>query len=223
MSDLSDFQIRLREPEFGKACEALERYMDGGQWMLFRHEPNADNVHWHCYTFGRKTTCETIRKHIASFGYDKSAYMVGKTAGRKAAKITPMIAYQYAMNPKSKPQLAAHHGWTEENLAAFALNADEYYKAQATPLSAVLITKEEHYVVKPDRVWERLRSKYETYADLNVKEIKSKLAAEWLNAGKAIMRSADAHRYAVSLYMLNKYKIEVPDNALYLPDKNMDG
>jgi len=94
----------------------------------------------------------------------------------------------------------------------FQTNAEEYYK----PITAVLVTKEEHYVVRPDRVWERLKLNYEKYENKTIREIKSMLAVDWLTNGKAIMRTADAHRYAVSLYYLCKYKDApiIPDDAL---------
>lgn len=211
---LPNFQIRLRDPDYNHAIKALAKYMDyGGPWLLFRHN-KPDNIHYHLYLIGYNTTAKTIRAHLAQT-HTKECYMVGNTAGKTKKKITPMAAYQYAMNPKSKPELLATKGFTDDNLKAFELNAKEYYEAISQPLTAVQITREDHYVVRPDRVWERLKIQYEKYDGKTVREIKAMLAAEWLNAGKAIMRNADAHRYAVSLYYLCKYdKDEVPPEAL---------
>lgn len=211
---LPNFQIRLRDPDYAHAIRALARFCDfGAKWLLFRHN-KTDNIHYHLYLFEYNTTAKTIRAHLA-LTHTKECYMVGNTAGKSKKRITPMLAYQYAMAPKSKPELIAQKGFTDDNMKAFDLNAKEYYAAISQPLTAVQVTHEDHYVVRPDRVWERLKSQYERYEGKTIREIKSQLAAEWLNAGKAIMRNADAHRYATSLYYINKFdKEEVPDTAL---------
>jgi len=124
-----------------------------------------------------------------------------------------MTAYQYAMKPKSQPQLIHHNEFTDTELLAFQLNADQYYHPELSTVDNI-VTTHDHYIVRPDRVWERLYKEKNKYADKTIHQIKSALHAEWLNNGKAMMRTADAHRYATSLFMLNKYKgEEIPDNA----------
>jgi len=206
----TNIQIRLTEPDTEKVKNVLCYYLTENN-MIWKHTPvrNPDNVHHHIYLFGVYRTAETIRKHLSKKGYDKSQYMVGITAGRSKVKITPATAYQYAANPKSQPQLVHSLGFNAEELAQFKADADNYYK----PIQAIEVIKEEHYVVRPDRVWERLHAKYDDYKNLSVLDIKKKLAAEWLNNGKAIMRKADAHRYAVSLYYLNRYHADIPADA----------
>lgn len=184
--------------------------------LAFKHTPkaNPDNVHHHVYLFDIYRTAETLR-NILRKSYDKSKFAVSVTAGKSKQKITPMLAYQYAMNPKSQPEIVSTGSFEAPILQEMKENADSYY-GPPMPVTQVVV-KEEHYIVRPDRVWERLKQRQSEghYDDLTIQAIKSKLAAEWLNAGKAVMRNADAHRYAVSIFMLNKYKQrgEVPDTA----------
>lgn len=189
--------------------------------LVFRHQPtnNPENIHYHIYLFGIHRTAETLR-NILRRKYEKTRFAVSVTAGRSKVKITPEMAFQYAMNPKSNPQLVSHQGFTDEEIQKMKTDAENYYK----PIEAVLITHEEHYVVRRDRIWERLRIRQQDghYDGLSVQRIKSKLAAEWLNEGKAMMRNADCHRYAVSIYMLCKYKnkAEIPEDA-FLSEYNV--
>jgi len=205
-----NFQIRITEESYDRIKEVLGWYLTD-QRLVFRHAPNADNIHHHLYLFGLMRTAESVRKLLRKH-YDKSKFAVSVTAGKSKQKITAMLAYQYASKPKSNPVLVDHAGFTDEQLKEFEDNAKEFY----TPMTAVLVTKEEHYIVRPDRVWERLKLNYEKYEGKTVPEIKSMLAVDWLTNGKAILRGADAHRYALSLYYLCKYKnyAVIPDNAL---------
>lgn len=210
-----NLQCRITDPDYENIKQVLGWNLVP-KHLVFKHTPkhNPDNVHHHVYLFDICRTAETIRK-ILHKKYDKSLFAVSVTAGKTKQKITAQLAYQYASNPKSQPQLVSAQGFSNEELEEFKKNAEEYYK----PMEVVnVVIKEEHYVVRPDRVWERLRMNQQggLYDGLSVHQIKSKLAAEWLNAGKAMMRNADAHRYAVSIYILNKYKHSpegVPDNA----------
>lgn len=209
-----NLQCRITDASFDNIKKALGWFLID-KHLVFRHQPknNPDNIHHHVYLFGIQRTPESVRKQLSKT-YEKTRFAVSVHAGKTKVKITPEMAYQYAINPKSQPELVSAQGFTNEELEKFKKDGEEFYK----PMEVVQVVKEEHYIVRPDRVWERLKMRQAEgiYDGLSVHQIKSKLAAEWLNAGKAMMRNADAHRYAVSIFMLNKYKNHpdgVPDNA----------
>lgn len=208
-----NLQLRVTDSSWDNIKQAIGWNLTD-KHLVFRHTPksNPDNVHHHVYLFDIYRTAETLR-NILRKRYEKTQFAVSVTAGRSKQKITPELAYQYALNPKSQPELVSAQGFTNEELEKFKKDGEDYYK----PMEVTLVTKEEHYVVRPDRIWERLKMRQSegVYDNMTLHQIKCKLAAEWLNAGKAMMRNADCHRYAVSIYMLNKYKHlpEIPDNA----------
>lgn len=118
------------------------------------------------------------------------------------------------MNPKSNPLRVWVKGYDDDEISTMESEAKAYY----TPIPVTLVTREEHYVVRPDRVWERLSQNLHKYQGKSIKEIKSAIAVEALNNGKAIPRNADLHRYAMSIFTLNKYDTkewpEIPEWAL---------
>ena len=90
-----------------------------------------------------------------------------------------------------------------------------------SPIQVTQVIKEEHYVVRPDRVWERLIDQIDKYQGKSIKQIKSTIAAQWINDGKAIPRPSDLHRYAVSIYYRNKYFNKDWDHTV--PDWALEG
>lgn len=208
-----NFQIRLTVPTVDEVKTLLGFYLTD-RYFIFRHEPNPDNVHYHIYIFGLHRKADAIREKLQRAGIPKTSYIVATTCGgKKGLPITPYGAFQYATKPRSKPTLVDSQGFTTDELAQMKAESDKYY---APPENAILITKEDHYVVRPDRVWERLSHDLTEWEGLTVREIKSKISAQQLNHGKALMRSADLDRYAKSLFYMIKYKNQdcVPDDAL---------
>lgn len=211
---MSNLQIRITEASWDKIKEVLGWYLV--DHLAFRHQPthNPENIHHHVYLFDINRTAESVRNLFKKAGYEKTSYAVSTTCGsRHKVPITKGGAFQYAWNPKSNPQLVSYRGFTDEDLSFLKSEAEAYYK----PLEVTLVTKEEHYIVRPDRVWERLRDRQINgdFDGLTIRQIKSKIAADCLNSGKAIMRNADLHRYALSIVTLCKYKNqEVPADAL---------
>lgn len=206
-----DFQIRLREDDTNKLMESIEFYLTD-QHMIFRHEPKPDNVHFHIYIFGLYRNADAIRERFKSLGYAKERYAVSVTAGKKKERIKPDLAYQYALNPLSKPTVIQIKGFTDEDLEKFKAQTERYYNPPiiAHPSDGVL----PEVIFKQDRVWIGLRDNLDLYRNLTVKAIKSKISAKWLNDGKAIPRPSDLHRYALSLYYLAKHEGPIPDTAL---------
>jgi len=206
-----DFQIRIRDDDTNRVIENLEFYFTD-RYMIFRHEPNPDNIHHHIYIFGLYRNADAIRERLRKLGYAKERYAVSVTAGKKKEKIDAGKAYQYALNPLSKPEVICIKGFSDEELEKFKEQTEKYYNPPiiATPADGVL----PEVIIKQDRVWMGLRDDIDKYRGLTVKAIKSKICAKWLNEGKAIPRPSDLHRYAVSLYYLNKHEGLIPDNAL---------
>lgn len=211
-----NFQIRLRVDENFSRIGYIKDWLDAApKGFAFEHN-KPGNHHYHVYLFGLERNPDAMRRHLAKHISDKERYAVGVTCGgKKKIKITPEGAYQYG-STKNGDNPIWYKGWTLEELAEYHEKAKEFYK----PMEVTLITKEDHYVVRPDRVWERLREHVNDYGDMTVARIKSKIAVDYLNNGKAIPRSADLHRYATSLYYLNKYRreqvgdVQIPDTAL---------
>lgn len=211
-----NFQVRIRTDEDFARISYIKDWLDAtAKGFAFEHH-KPGNHHYHIYLFGLERNPDWMRRHLAKFLPDKECYAVGVTCGgNKKVKITPDGAYQYG-STKNGDSPIWYKGFTLEELAEYHEKAKEFYK----PMEVTLITKEDHYVVRPDRVWERLREHVNDYGDMTVARIKSKIAVDYLNNGKAIPRSADLHRYATSLYYLNKYRkeqvgdIQIPDFAL---------
>lgn len=206
-----DFQIRIRDDDYERVKEAMEFYYTDRR-MIFNHKLPGNN-HYHIYLFGLYRNADAIRERLRRLGYPKTDYAVSVTAGKRKEKIDPQLAYQYAINPVSNPVIIDIKGFSDDELTEFKAKADRYYNPPIVvhPADGVL----PEVVYKVDRVWERLKNNVEDYNGLTVKSIKSKIGAQWINEGKAMPRPSDLHRYAVSLYMLNKYKDGVvPDNAL---------
>lgn len=207
-------QIRIRTdaPFFDILC--IQDWLSECQSGFAFHHNKPGNNHYHVYLFHLERNVDAMRRHLGKY-YPKECYSVSVTCGgRKRLQITYEGAYQYGTT-KSLIDPLWVKGIPLDTLQEYHKIAKDFY----TPTAVTVVTKEEHFVVRPDRVWERLRQNADAYSNLTLKEIKSKMAAEWLNNGKAIPRSADLHRYSLSLFMLNKYKkdqigdILVPDGA----------
>lgn len=218
---LHNYQIRLD----GLNYDTLREYMDQSQkFMVFRHSPiaNPTNLHFHIYLFDSHVSrADTIREKLARAKISKSDYSVSITAGKRKEKITPSLAYQYGMAPKSLPEFIESKGFTEVEFSNWKMKADMFYdlleqkqkKVQQLSLGPVTVIRE--IIMRPDKVWERLVADEDKYSDKTVRQIKSMICAEWLNNGKAMPRPSDLHRYGVSLFMRQKYKgNEVPDDAM---------
>lgn len=206
-------QIRIRtDAKFDDILSIADWLIAAEKGFAFRHN-KPGNIHYHIYLFNIERNPDAMRRHLFKY-HDKQDYMVGTTAGKKKEKISPMIAYQYAMNPKSNPERVWVKGFEDDEINTMETEAKAYY----TPIQAVQVIREDHYIVRPDRVWERLYANLEKYKGKSINQIKSSIATEWLNNGKAIPRNADLHRYAVSLFTINKYDAkdwpEIPDWAL---------
>lgn len=211
-----NFQVRLRHDEFNFCNELLEEYIkDAERVLFFRHAPSNENIHYHIYFINLQRTDEAIRKRCSKF-LPKENYSVKKTCGgKKNLPITLDGAYIYATNPKSNSELKYYKGITQDQLEIFELKSKAHYD----PPKQIEKVHVDHYYPKPDKTWEMLKEQSEKYVDKSVKQIKSMICAQWLNNGKAIPRPSDLHRYAVSLYYLNKFKdekgiIDVPEYAL---------
>jgi len=207
-----NYQLRIRTDEGFADIVYIQDWL-GSTTKGFAFEHNKPgNHHYHVYLFGLDRNADAMRKLLGRYLPGKECYIVGTTCGgKKKLKITPEGAYQYGTTKHALSPIWVK-GYTPEEVTKFHEAAIVHYK----PMDVVNIIREEHYVVRPDRVWERLIAKQEDYKGITIKAIKSKLCAEWLNKGKAIPRPSDLHRYAVSLYYLNKYEGAqmIPDTAL---------
>lgn len=210
-----NFQIRIRTDASFPDISYITHWLDESpRGFAFEHN-KPGNHHYHVYLFDLERNCDAMRKHLGKHLSDKQRYAVGITCGaKKKTKITPKGAYIYGTTDKLLSPIWSK-GFSLEELQEYHEAAVKFYKPVpiiAHPDDAKNLPE---VIYKVDRVWERLRDHREDYQGLTVKAIKSKLAADWLNNGRAVPRSADLHRYAISLYYLNKYKDEVvPDDAL---------
>lgn len=213
-----NYQIRLRVDKEFSDIEYIKDWLDITQkGFAFLHDKE-DNHHYHIYLFGINREADSLRKTLLRYTQDKQAYSVKTTAGKRKDKILPVLAWQYATEAQALNPVWVK-GFDKEAIDSFVTNASTYYELEAAKQTMTGVTHEDHYIVRPDRVWERLSLHKDKYKDKTVKQIKSMMCAEWLNNGKAIPRSADLHRYAVSLYMANKY-VEVPDDAFITETEN---
>lgn len=197
-------QIRIRVFESFDNIFYIKSWLEecASGFAFCHNKPN--NKHYHIYLFGFDKKPDGIRKTLGRYLKDKTLYSVSTTAGKSKDKILPQLAWQYGTEETLEDPVWIK-GFSEENIRAFEINAKEYYELLKKQVTVgTLITREDHYIVRADRVWERLYGKYEDYANKSVREIKSKIATEWINNGKAMPRPSDLHRYAVSLYYVNK-------------------
>jgi len=203
-----NIQLRIRTDGDFAEILFIKDWVNGAfKCLAFEHD-KPGNHHYHIYLFGLERNPDAMRKLLGRY-LNKECYSVSTTCGgRKLMKITQQGAWQYGTEKELKEPVFIK-GFTDEEIKEMKSLAEVYYK----PVEAVLVTREDHYVVRPDKVWQRLHEKVDDYKDKSVKQIKSMMCAEWLRAGKAIPRTADLHRYAMSLYMLNKFNHEVPDSA----------
>lgn len=205
-----DFQIRIRDDDEKRVMEAIEFYLTD-RHMVFNHKLVGNN-HYHIYIFGLYRNADAIRERLKRLGYKKEQYAVSVTAGKKKEKIDAEKAYTYALNPDSNPVVVAIKGFSDAELEQFESYKKRYYEKPIVVQPSDGILPE--VVFKVDRVWERLKANQDDYIGLSVKAIKSKIAAQWLNDGKAMPRPSDLHRYAVSIYLNLKYQATgVPDDA----------
>lgn len=207
-------QIRIRTDMPFSEIMCIQNWLQTApSGFAFNHAKEGNN-HYHIYLFDFPTQPDSLRKTLHNY-YQKTEFSVSTTAGKSKEKILPILAWQYATEDKLlKPVWTK--GFSEENLSAFTTHATDYYESMKKELGPLtLVTKHDHYVVRPDRIWERLYAKHKDYQHLSLAQIKSKIATEWLNAGKAMPRPSDLHRYAMSLKWLNKYQgKEIPEFAM---------
>lgn len=207
-----DYQIRIRTDVSFHDIIYIQDWLSTAQrGFAFEHN-KPGNHHYHIYLFNIQRTDQALRDHLYKYLKDKSKYSVRTTAGKLKEKIMPVIAWQYGTE-ETLTDPVWMKGYDDEAIAYYKFNAKTYYEAKAKKENATQVTHEDHYVVRPDRVWERLLTHRAAYANMAIDKIKNKMMVEWLNNGKAIPRSADLHRYAVSLYYLNKHDGIVPDDA----------
>ncbi len=221
-----DVQIRLRVGDTERCKEILDLYISMIQYgFAFRHEPNPDNQHHHFYLFGIRRTADTIRKTISNY-LPKESFAVGETAGRKREKLNPQIAYQYGAKPTGEDNKIAEPVWMkncDDKIEVWKTEAQAFYDQQLryqkrwnAALMEVMVIRDT--VVKVDRVWERLQEDQllrERFTGKTVTQIKSMIATQWINNGKAMPRPSDLHRYAVSLWYMTKYPDgNIPEDAM---------
>lgn len=210
-------QIRIRVDEDFSRIDYIAAWLaEAPRGFAFEHSlPN--NHHYHIYLFDLQRNPDAMRKHLGKFIDDKECYAVKTTCGgKKKLKITPEGAYQYG-STKSLNTPIWFKGFTLTELEDYHKSAEKYYN-----VPIVASAEDAHLpevIYKVDRVWEKLRDHADDYRDMTIARIKSKISVDYLNNGKAIPRSADLHRYAMSLFYLNKYKNEetfdqIPDTAL---------
>lgn len=211
-----NFQFRIRSDVSFDDLIYIKNYIESaGSAFVFQHIIPGNN-HYHIYCFGLDRKPDSIRKTFSKH-LPKQNYSVSITAGKQKTRIEPRFAWQYGTTKDLIAPILVK-GFSDEEVDMFKLSAERFYHplesldkllSNQSPITAI------QQVLKTDRVWERLRDHREDYQDLTVKAIKSKIAAAWLNDGKAMPRPSDLHRYAVSLFYLNKFKDSwVPDEAM---------
>ena len=210
----NNLQIRIRTDQGFNDIMVIKSWLDEATHGFAFQHPKEGNNHYHIYLFEFSKQPDGLRKTLGNY-YKKVEYSVKTTAGKTKDKIIPILAWQYGTEDVLRTPVWVK-GFTEENIESFQINAKEYYESMKKELGPLtLVTKHDHYVVRPDRVWEKLYAKQADYKHLSLAQIKSKIATEWLNAGKAMPRPSDLHRYATSLKWINKYSgKEIPEFAL---------
>lgn len=208
-----NIQIRIRTDTPFDDIIYIKDWLDLAQKGFAFQHPKFDNNHYHIYLFGIERNPDAMRKHLGKYLLDKTLYSVSTTAGKKRDKITPFGAYQYAGKPTALRRWIK--GFCDADIENMEEQAKTYY-APKEPVEATLITRHDHYIVKPDRVWERLVEQGDRYVGKSVRQIKSMIAAQWINDGKAVPRPSDLHRYAISIFYRLKYFTE--ENNYQVPD-----
>lgn len=222
-----DFQIRIRTNEHFNDIEYIKDWLDACQsgFAFVHNKPN--NHHYHIYLFGLQRDPDAMRRKLGKHLPNKECYAVGRTAGKKKEPISQMIAYQYG----TEEQLA-DPVWSkgiEDKIEAMKFNAESFYKQKAERdnrrkevVTEILVINQEK--VKPDRVWENLMTELienpTKYDGKAVHQIKSMISVSYLNRLKAIPRPSDLHRYAVSLYYINKHGLHQNDGKI--PEDELD-
>lgn len=163
-----------------------------------------------------------MRKYLAKYLSNKECYSVKTTAGKDKQPITELIAYQYGTEAEALPPCWSK-GYEEQKLESFALSAAAFYKQQELRqnrknqvVTEILVLNEEK--VKQDRVWQRLIEELienpTKYEDKTVAQIKSMISVSYLRQLKAMPRPSDLHRYAVSLWHINKHGLHASETAI---------
>lgn len=209
------FQIRLRTDLSGNLADVLNcNYLAEAQkGFAFLHE-KPGNRHFHIYLFGLDKKADSIRKTLGHY-HQKQNYSVKITAGKEKAPVTPLGAWQYGSEGTLTPYWSS--GFSDEEQLWLKEQSSAYYELfgmKSSPMGVTLVERIDRVVIRPDHVWEHLKSQQDKYKDKSLAQIKSCISAEWLNKGKALPRPADLHRYSLSLLYLNKYKEDIPEDAL---------
>lgn len=209
-----NIQLRVRTDEDFPDIHYIKDWLAAvPRGFAFKHN-KPGNHHYHVYLFGLERNTDAMRRHIGKY-LAKECYSVSTTAGgKKRLPITVEGAYQYGTESTLDDPVWSK-GFSLDELKTYHGMAEKYYK----PIPIIARPEDgnvKEVVLKVDRVWERLRDHREEYEGKTIKAIKSKLCAEWLNDGKAIPRPSDLHRYALSLFMLNKYKDEVITDTAFM-------
>lgn len=197
--------------------------------FAFEHN-KPGNHHYHIYLFGVNTKADSIRKTLGKYMPAKTDFAVSTTAGPKRLPLDPKIAYQYAKNPDSYPTRVWVKGLDDITLEKFEFDAGVFYnelekhrKSKAQKITEILVLKEQ--VAKPDHTWERLITELmdnpDMYVNMTLTQVKSKIAVSYLRQLKAVPRTADLHRYALSLLRISQHNLhkgedKISDTALVL-------
>lgn len=217
---MNNIQIRLKTEKYEDVVQHVGDYIvNADSSFVFNHNL-PDNNHYHIYLFETDIKPDSIRKKLARY-YKKTSYAVSTTCGKKKKPIEPKGAYIYGTTEELLDPVH-YTGYTETDMSLFKDIAVIYYnKSVETPLRTGdhIIVKEDHFITKADKTWEKLVENIDKYKEKTIKQIKSMIAAQWINEGKAIPRPSDCHRYAVSIHYRLKYfnkdwNFEVPEWAL---------
>lgn len=218
-----NLQIRLRTMTAFMSLEFIQSYLNGCiEGFAFEHN-KPDNHHYHIYLFGIDIKPDSVRKTLSKYMPSKETWSVSTTAGgSKRLPLDPRIAYQYAKCPSSNPTLVWSKGLEQQTLERFDLSAEAFYaqeekrrKDKNAVLTEILVINNEK--VKTDKTWERLVNEMiqnpDKYRGKTVPQIKSQIAVDYLRNLKAVPRTADLHRYAISLYYISLHGIHTTDKA----------
>lgn len=223
-----DFQLRLRTDDVFNNIEYIKHWLEACErGYAFEHD-KPGNHHYHVYLFGLDRKPDPMRKYLAKYLPTKECYSVGTTAGKKKEPINTMIAYQYGTEATLKEPVWVK-GFDEHQMEVMKLSAAAFYKQKEDRenrrkevVTEILVINQEK--AKPDRVWEHLMTEMienpNKYDGKAVHQIKSMISVSYLNKLKAIPRPSDLHRYAVSLYYINKHGLHVKEGEM--PEDELD-
>jgi len=212
-----NYQIRIRVDESFSRIDYIQDWLNEAQHGFAFEHNIPGNRHYHIYLFGFTRNADAMRRHLGKHIPEKERYAVGSTCGgKKKIKITPEGAYQYGTT-KNRNTPIWTKGFTPTELEEYEKVAEKYYRPLPIVVGPEDHLPEREVIFKVDRVWERLRDSRDKYKDLTLPKIKSKIAVDYLNSGKAVPRPSDLHRYAISIYYLNKY-----DDKGYLEDDALE-